>query len=261
MATVMPVHGILCRSARRCVRSVPEMQAIGEFLSPNCGPRRGGVLPDMIVLHYTAMESCAAAQARLCDPAAEVSAHYLISETGAVLALVPEELRAWHAGAGSWGAVSDVNSRSVGIELSNSGAQPFSEPQMAALESLLADVMRRWSIPPARVIAHSDMAPGRKGDPGARFDWRRLALAGLSIWPGDMLDDAVGADDEADAREAAFQAAARAFGYPQGDAAATLAAFRLRFRPWAQGALQDSDRAAIADLAMRFPVDAIGVEA
>ena len=151
--------------------------------SPNFGDRRGGVAPSLIVIHYTAMVSCAEARARLCDPAVEVSAHWLISESGQAEALVPEAARAWHAGAGGWAGLSDINSHSIGIELANTGTQPFAEPQMAALENLLADIMARWSIPAHRVIAHSDMAPDRKSDPGRRFDWRRLALQGLSIWP------------------------------------------------------------------------------
>jgi N-acetylmuramoyl-L-alanine amidase len=215
--------------------------------SPNFGERRNGARPDLVVIHYTAMESCAAALERLCDPAAEVSSHYLISEVGEVLSLVPEEARAWHAGAGSWGAVTDVNSRSIGIELANRGAEPFPATQMLALEHLLGDVMSRWRIPPERVIAHSDMAPGRKGDPGARFDWRRLGLAGLSVWP----ESGVGHPEE-------FRVAARAFGYPDVDDASLLAAVRLRFRPWARGPLDAVDAGIVADLAQRFPIDAQG---
>lgn len=216
----------------------------GDYPSLNAGPRRAGATPDMVVLHYTAMPSCAEARDRLCDPATEVSAHYLISEAGEVEALVPEELRAWHAGAGAWGAVRDVNSRSIGIELANGGAVPFPEPQMAALEGLLADVMRRWAIPAQRVIGHSDMAPGRKGDPGARFDWRRLALAGLSVWP-----------ELGEPAEAGFVESARRFGYPDVAEDLLLAAFRLRFRPMATGPLDLIDTAMAANLALRFPVD------
>ncbi len=213
-------------------------------VSPNFGDRREGARPDLIVIHYTAMPSCAEARARLCDPAYEVSAHYLISETGAVEALVPEELRAWHAGAGGWGAVTDVNSRSIGIELANPGDAPFPEPQMAALERLLSDIMARWGIPPERIIGHSDMAPDRKRDPGPRFDWRRLALGGLSVWPEGKGDP-----------EVAFAASARALGYPEATHDARLAAFRLRFRPGAVGPEDAADRALAADLARRFPVD------
>lgn len=201
----------------------------------------------MVVIHYTGMQSHRAALERLCDPAAEVSAHWLISEAGETLALVPEDLRAWHAGAGAWGGVSDVNSRSIGIELTNPGDRPFPEPQMAAFERLLAGILWRWSIPPERVIAHSDMAPGRKTDPGPRFDWRRLARVGLSVWP-----------EPAEAGAGGFHAAARAFGYPDVAPDLVLAAFRLRFRPWARGPLQPLDAALAADLAARFPVDARG---
>ncbi|MCV2880594.1 N-acetylmuramoyl-L-alanine amidase [Actibacterium sp. XHP0104] len=210
--------------------------------SPNFGPRRDGARPDLIVLHYTAMTSARAALERLCDPLSEVSAHYLIDERGALASLVDEAERAWHAGAGAWGPVSDVNSRSIGIELANTGAHPFPQPQMAALERLLADVMGRWAIPPERVIGHSDMAPGRKGDPGARFDWRRLARTGLSVWPiagmpGDFAQDA------------------RVFGYAADvPLDLLLQVFRLRFRPWAEGPLDDTDRALMADLAARYPV-------
>lgn len=216
------------------------------FPSPNCGERRGGVRPDLVVIHYTAMASVAEARARLCDPAHEVSAHWLIAEDGACEQLVDEALRAWHAGAGAWGAVTDVNSRSIGIELANRGAQPFPEPQMAALERLLAGVMARWGIPPERVIGHSDMAPARKSDPGARFDWRRLALQGLSVWP--EAGRSVG-------RAAEFLGLARRFGYPEAEEALVLRAFRLRFRPWAEGPADALDAALAADLAARFPVD------
>ena len=201
--------------------------------------------PGLIVLHHTAMASCDAARDRLCDPAAEVSAHYLISEGGEVLALVAEDKRAWHAGAGTWGGLDDVNSRSIGIELANDGAQPFAAAQMRALEGLLADVMARWAIPAHGVIAHSDMAPGRKGDPGARFDWRRLAQGGLSVWP-----DKVNAGHLGD-----FSTNTRRFGYPAIGAGLVLAAFRLRFRPWARGPLDGTDAGIIADLADRFGVD------
>jgi len=111
--------------------------------SPNFGPRRGVKGPDMVVLHYTAMQTAADALERLCNPDFEVSAHYLISETGEVFQLVSEDMRAWHAGAGRWGNVDDVNSHSIGIELANCGFSPFSEPQMAALILLLKDIKQR----------------------------------------------------------------------------------------------------------------------
>ena len=204
--------------------------------SPNCAERRGGLRPSLVVLHYTAMASAEAALARLCDPEAEVSAHWLIGEGGEVFALVPEELRAWHAGAGTWGGAGDVNSRSIGIELQNDGRSPFPERQMAALEGLLRGVMDRWGIAPRGVIAHSDMAPDRKADPGPRFDWRRLARAGLAVWP----EPGTPGD---------FAADLGAFGYPEVAEDLLLAAFRLRFRPWALGPVDAADRALAAGLA------------
>ena len=220
--------------------------------SPNCGSRREGARPDMIVLHYTGMQSLAAALERLCDPESEVSAHYLISERGEVLHLVEEEMRAWHAGAGQWGDITDVNSRSIGIELVNTGAHPFPEPQMAVLERILREIMGRWDILPERIIAHSDMAPMRKSDPGPRFDWRRLAMRGLSIWP--QMRATVGAGDLA----ARFVGDARAFGYALVDENMldyVLKAFRMRFRPEVTGPLDAVDSAMIGNLAQRFPVD------
>ena len=243
MATAMPAAGIRPRIAVRAAAE-PAPQT-----SPNHGPRRGGVRPDLIVLHHTAMASADAALARLCDPAAEVSAHYLIGERGRVWPLVPEAARAWHAGAGRWGAVSDVNSRSIGIELVNRGDDPYPASQIAALEDLMRDIMARWRIPPERVIAHSDMAPGRKTDPGRRFDWRGLARAGLSVWSD---AGSAGAADWP-----GFERDAARFGYPVGDVGrdTLLAAVRLRFRPSATGPLTAADCARMADLAARFPVD------
>lgn len=211
--------------------------------SPNSGERRGGLRPALVVLHFTAMSSCAAARARLCDPAAEVSAHWLIDRDGTAEQLVEESQRAWHAGAGEWGGAGDVNSRSIGIELHNGGAEPFAAPQMAALERLLADVLARWDIAPQGVIGHSDLAPARKSDPGPRFDWRRLALGGLSVWPR----------AQAGGDPAGFAADARRFGYPDLAPDLQLRAFRLRFRPWAIGPLDGVDAALIADLAARYP--------
>jgi N-acetylmuramoyl-L-alanine amidase len=215
---------------------------ITDHPSPNQGDRRDGARPELIVLHYTAMETTEASLERLCDPGAEVSAHYLIAPGGAVLRLVPEEARAWHAGAGMWRGAGDVNSRSIGIELQNRGAEPFAEPQMTALEALLLDVMARHAILASGVIAHSDMAPERKADPGPRFDWRRLARAGLSVWP----ETAPPGD---------FAADLAAFGYPDAEAQALLAAFRLRFRPWGRGPLEDADRGLAAGLRRLAEID------
>lgn len=155
--------------------------------SPNHNERRLGP-PDMVVIHYTGMKSAAAARARLCDPAAQVSAHWLIGLDGAVEALVAEERRAWHAGVSEWRGETDVNSRSIGVELVNRGHEhgyhPFPEPQMAALERLLAEIAARWSVAPWNVVGHEDVAPGRKIDPGEKFDWARLVRLGLAVRPG-----------------------------------------------------------------------------
>ncbi|MBM9595318.1 N-acetylmuramoyl-L-alanine amidase [Roseitranquillus sediminis] len=211
--------------------------------SPNHGPRRGGVRPDLIVLHYTAMERDAALE-RLCDPAAAVSSHWLIDRRGEAFHLVDEELRAWHAGMGSWGAVTDVNSRSIGIELEGDGSQ-YPAPLMEALTRLLRDIMARRDIHPARVIGHSDMAPGRKCDPGPLFDWRGLAHAGLSVWPEAGEDEPSGTD-----------AALLRFGYPAFvSPQLRLEAFRLRFRPGASGPADAVDAGLAFDLARRFPID------
>lgn len=191
------------------------------------------------------MATAAAARARLCDPTYEVSAHWLIAEDGRAEALVDESQRAWHAGAGAWGNITDINSHSIGVELANLGTHPFAARQMDALERVLADIMARWAIPAHRVIAHSDMAPTRKIDPGPRFDWQRLARAGLSVWP-----QAAAPTDPAH-----FMPAVRAFGYPDAPPDALLTVFRLRFRPWAKGPSDGWDAAFARDLAQRYPVD------
>ena len=184
------------------------MQHIIEDPSPNFGPRRGARRVELVVIHYTAMARGAEALARLKDPAAEVSAHYFVSPGGEVRRLVAEDMRAWHAGVAVWGGVRDVNSRSIGIELDHRGHDggnpPFAEPQMRALETLLAGLLARHALPAAAVLGHSDVAPDRKVDPGEKFDWRRLARAGLSVW----LDPTAMVAGAADA--GAFQEAATA---------------------------------------------------
>ncbi|MFQ8430460.1 N-acetylmuramoyl-L-alanine amidase [Amaricoccus sp. W119] len=204
------------------------------------------------------MECAEAALHRLCDPAAEVSAHYVVGGRGELWQLVPEEARAWHAGTGAWGAVHDVNSRSIGIELVNpgplDGLPPYPEPQMVALERLLDDIMARWNIPPARVIGHSDMAPGRKADPGPKFDWSRLARGGRAIFVGERGLGPATADWEVFARACGVMGyhAADVGGWP-----VVLGAFRLRFRPWASGPLSATDVALALEIARRHPcVDA-----
>ena len=148
--------------------------------SPNFGERKGVLAPDIILIHYTAMETAEAAIARLCDPEPEVSAHYVIDERGSVSQLVEERYRAWHAGVGEWQGNTDINSCSIGIELANPGPlqdlPPFPEPQMAALEALIGEIRVRWDIPMNRILGHEHVSPGRKFDPGPKFDWSRLGI-------------------------------------------------------------------------------------
>jgi N-acetylmuramoyl-L-alanine amidase len=191
--------------------------------------------PTLIVIHYTAMENAEAAIERLCDPAAEVSAHYVVAGHGQVTRLVAEDQRAWHAGSGEWAGESDINSRSIGIELDNRGNHPFSEPQMSVLEGLLKGIMTRWAIPPSGVIGHSDMAPDRKFDPGLHFDWARLARQGLA-------SAGVGGTQNPDITEAEFTTLAQASGYTATvPLDALLAATRARFAPWRTGPLTGTD--------------------
>lgn len=152
-------------------------------VSPNFGPRRDGFRADMIILHYTGMETGDAAEAWLCDPASEVSSHYLVHEDGRVVQMVRESDRAWHAGKSSWRGVTDINSCSVGIEIVNPGHvygyPDFPACQIDAVIALCTDIAQRHAVTPERVLGHSDVAPGRKVDPGERFPWGQLALAGI----------------------------------------------------------------------------------
>ncbi|MEL7167525.1 MAG: N-acetylmuramoyl-L-alanine amidase [Pseudomonadota bacterium] len=203
--------------------------------SPNCGSRRDGLIPTHVVLHYTAMDSAAAAIERLCDPAAQVSAHFVICRTGTVTQLVAEGLRAWHAGAGQWAGLVDINSRSIGIELDNDGASPFPAPQMRCLETLLRGLLTAWHIPPENVIGHSDMTPGRKIDPGPLFDWPRLEAQELARSRGTSPAARTVTPD-------AFMQAARRVGYTaDADTETLLAAVRLRYRPGKTGPLDADD--------------------
>ena len=158
-----------------------------EIPSPNFDERPAEREIDMLVLHYTGMKTAVAALARMCDPAVQVSAHYMIDEDGTTTALVAEERRAWHAGRAWWRGESDINACSIGIELVNPGHEfgyrNFPEPQMAVLEDLAGAIVARHAIPPERVLGHSALAPERRKDPGERFDWQRLAAAGIGLWP------------------------------------------------------------------------------
>lgn len=164
------------------------MPGVVERLSVNRDLRPDGPV-DILVLHYTGMPSAEAALGRLLDPEARVSAHYLIDEAGVVLRLVPEAERAWHAGVSHWRGHERLNDRSIGIEIVNPGHEfgyrPFTAAQYAALIPLGRSILDRWPIPARNVVAHSDVAPDRKEDPGELFDWRLLAQAGIGLWPDD----------------------------------------------------------------------------
>lgn len=152
-------------------------------VSPNFGPRREGASPDCIVLHYTGMESGPAAEAWLCNPDSEVSSHYLVHEDGRVVQMVREQDRAWHAGRSCWQGQTDINSLSIGIEIVNEGhlsdCPPFPDAQIEKVASLCRDICARRGIVAPRILAHSDVAPGRKQDPGERFPWHLLARRGV----------------------------------------------------------------------------------
>ncbi len=158
-----------------------------EAPSPNHDARPDGAPVDTLILHYTGMRSGAEAIARLRDPAARVSSHYVVEEDGAVFRLVPEERRAWHAGVSQWRGHNLLNGRSVGIEIVNPGHEfgyrPFPALQMAAVCDLCLAILARHPIPPRNVVGHSDVAPDRKEDPGELFDWEGLAANGVGLWP------------------------------------------------------------------------------
>ncbi len=172
--------------------------------SPNFDARPGRI--DCLVFHYTGMADAAAALARLCDPVAKVSSHYLLDEDGTVYALVAEEHRAWHAGVSFWRGADNLNDGSIGIEIVNPGHEwgyrPFPDRQMHALIELCEDILARHDIPGQNIVGHSDIAPNRKQDPGELFDWRALAAEGIGLWTdasaeeGNLKDDlaAIGYD-------------------------------------------------------------------
>ena len=152
--------------------------------TPNVDARRAP--PDMIVLHYTGMQSGEAAIERLCDPEARVSAHYVVEEDGRIFRLAPEERRCWHAGVSHWRGETDINAASIGIEIVNPGHEfgyrAFPDAQIEAVIALIADIRTRWTIDQDRIVGHSDVAPSRKEDPGELFPWKRLAEAGHGLW-------------------------------------------------------------------------------
>ncbi len=252
-------------TARGADLSPPGLPII-EAPSPNFDART--TPPDILVFHYTGMVDGPSALARLRDPAAKVSCHYVVEEDGRVYRLAPEERRAWHAGVSSWRGEREVNGHSIGIEIVNPGHEhgyrPFPEAQVAAVIALVDAVRGRWDIPDRNIVAHSDVAPSRKSDPGELFPWKRLSQAGHGLWvepdpaPGPSLalgDSGVGVF--------ALQAAFTHLGYdcpPSGelDAATALVitAFQRHWRPAKVDGIADGETRARLMTLLRMAADA-----
>ena len=212
--------------------------------SPNHGERMGGHGIDCVILHYTGMPTGSGALKRLCDEAAHVSAHYFVEEDGTILQLVPEARRAWHAGVSSWRGETDLNSGSIGIEIvhpgHDGGLPPYPPAQIEAVIALCRDISARQGIRPERVLAHSDIAPGRKIDPGENFPWDTLHAGRVGHWvpPAPVTDGRGLAPGDSGARVATLRADLAAYGYGiapgedyDAETRTTVAAFQLHFRP------------------------------
>lgn len=243
----------------------PEHEGAVPRASPNFGVRRGVDRPDAVVLHYTGMATGQLAEDRLCDPASEVSAHYVVHEDGRVVQLVAEAGRAWHAGRSLWAGQDDLNSRSIGVEVVNAGHGPdlslgtpdYPSAQVDALVTLLRGILRRHGIAPARVLAHSDVSPGRKVDPGERFPWAVLARHGLAlhvapaplglVGPGLGPGDAGAAVRGLQGRLAQAGYGLAASGRFDDATAAVVAAFQRRHRPERVDGVADASTAVTLD--------------
>jgi N-acetylmuramoyl-L-alanine amidase len=195
----------------------------------------------MLVLHYTGMKSAKEALARLADPAAKVSAHYLIDEDGSIHALVPEERRAWHAGLACWRGQRDINARSIGIELVNPGHEfgyrGFPETQMTGLIDLATEILARHPIAPRNVVGHADVAPTRKQDPGEFFNWKRLADCGIGLWPNNTQPG----------QAVHLIPYLHRYGYDISDPDAAVLAFQRHFRPAKTDGIADAECAGLLD--------------
>jgi len=241
--------------------------------TPNIGVRRDGCRPRLLLMHYTGMESAAKAIDWLARPESSVSCHYVIDETGLITQMVPETARAWHAGASHWAGETDINSVSIGIEIQNPGHSQgypdFPKEQMQATAALSRDIVARYGMRPESVLAHSDVSPGRKIDPGEKFDWAWLARVGVGHWAepapvdGDELGSSVG-DEGAYIAEA--QVLLRRYGYDvethgrlDEKTHTVLRAFQLHFRPArADGRLDTSTHDTLRRLVAALPVTFAG---
>jgi N-acetylmuramoyl-L-alanine amidase len=225
-----------------------------ETPSTNFDERPQGLAVDMLVLHYTGMRSRDEALERLCDPAAKVSAHYLIDENGDVYHLVGEDKRAWHAGVSAWRGQTNINARSIGIELVNPGHEfgyrAFPKVQMEALAALGREVLSRHPIAPRNVVGHADVAPSRKQDPGELFDWRGLAQAGVGLWPG--LGPAPEGQDIIPPQAVHLIPRLAHYGYDISDADAAVQAFQRHFRPSRCDGIADAECAGILDALLKL---------
>jgi N-acetylmuramoyl-L-alanine amidase len=213
--------------------------------SPNHGERKPGMKVNMLVLHYTGMSTAEAAISHLCSPASEVSAHYVVIEDGHIVQCVPEQRRAWHAGQSSWEGETDINSCSIGIEIVNpghdAGYPDFPKRQIAAVTALCRSILTRYRIPAERVLAHSDVAPTRKHDPGEKFPWRTLHSSGIGLWvkpapivPGGtiyVLGENNPAIKEMQEQLNRYGYAVTPTGYLDGNTRDAIAAFQRHFRP------------------------------
>ena len=220
MSTKLLLPAALLALLTACGHAPPRNPLAGWVPSPNQDVRR----PNLIVIHFTEQDSVQQSLDTLRgrNSGGPVTAHYLIGADGTRYQLVSDERRAWHAGAGSWGPFTDLNSASIGIELDNDGRSPFAEAQVQSLLVLLEDLCTRLRIPRSQIIGHQDLAPTRKPDPGPLFPWKRLADAGFGRWPvADAPPAPAGFDP---------WTALRLIGYPLDDRAATVRAFRNHFR-------------------------------
>jgi N-acetylmuramoyl-L-alanine amidase len=236
VAPIFPLLSLLVLAA--CAPLAPQGPQVAARWqgSPNFDERR----PNFVIIHQTTNDNAEHALRTLTDPLKKVSAHYLVGRDGAIVQLVDERARAWHAGDSYWGGLSDLNSASVGIELDNNGEEPFAEVQIAALLELLADLKTRLRIPEANFIGHGDVAPRRKIDPGRHFPWRRLGQQGFGLWCENPAPAPPGFD---------APLALQALGYQMTDAEAAARAFR---RHWAgddaTAELSEADRAMLSCL-------------
>ena len=246
---------------------MPDSSMVSDVVpSANYGERRDGRTPDMIILHYTGMPDAEGALTRLCTPGSEVSAHYVVLTDGRVIQCVPERLRAWHAGVSNWRGETDINSCSIGIEIVNPGHDwgypDFPRRQIAAVIALCRGIMIRRELPKHRVLGHSDIAPGRKKDPGEKFPWDLLANSGVGIWTepapivgGDKI--VLGASGPA---VQALQEKLATFGYgveANGQYDSTMmeivAAFQRHFRPKQVDGIADASTLTTLDALLAKP--------